>query len=79
MTIPEIRKLGGHQGEPGHALTGTTPLHAVLDLPEIPALVYVSEILITWMVIHIFMAEDIIDEGILKMSKSWMKIMSFSM
>ena len=44
VTIPEIRKLGGHQGEPGHALTGTTPLHAVLDLPEIPALVYVSEI-----------------------------------
>ena len=44
VTIPEIRKLGGHQGEPGHALTGTTPLHAVLELPEIPALVYVSEI-----------------------------------
>lgn len=44
VTIPEIRKLGGHQGEPGHALTGTTPLHAILDLPEIPALVYVSEI-----------------------------------
>ena len=44
VTIPEIRKLGGHQGEPGHALTGTTPLHAVQDLPEIPALVYVSEI-----------------------------------
>lgn len=44
VTIPEIRKLGGHQGEPGHALTGTTPLHAVLDLPEVPALVYVSEI-----------------------------------
>ena len=25
-------------------MTGTTPLHAVLELPEIPALVYVSEI-----------------------------------
>lgn len=43
-TIPYIKKLGGTQGEPGHALTGTTPLHAKRDLAEIPAMVYVSEI-----------------------------------
>ncbi|GEK38229.1 YhfX family PLP-dependent enzyme [Enterococcus thailandicus] len=43
-TIPLIKKMGGTQGEPGHALTGTTPLHAKLDLPELPAMVYVSEI-----------------------------------
>jgi predicted amino acid racemase len=32
-------------GEPGHALTGTTPLHAYREnLQEIPSIVYVSEI-----------------------------------
>jgi predicted amino acid racemase len=43
-TIKLIAELGGTHGEPGHALTGTTPLHAVRDLPELPAMVYVSEI-----------------------------------
>jgi len=43
-TIPLIKQLGGTQGEPGHAFTGTTPLHAIKDLPERPGLVYVSEI-----------------------------------
>lgn len=43
-TIPMIKSLGGAQGEPGHALTGTTPLHAVSDQAEIPAMVYVSEV-----------------------------------
>lgn len=43
-TIPLIKEIGGTQGEPGHALTGTTPLHAKLDLPEKPAMVYVSEV-----------------------------------
>lgn len=43
-TIPFIQQLGGTQGEPGHALTGTTPLHAKLDLEELPSMVYVSEI-----------------------------------
>lgn len=44
-TIAQIAALGGHVGEPGHALTGTTPEHAVRDdLVEQPALVYVSEI-----------------------------------
>jgi predicted amino acid racemase len=43
-TIRQIAELGGTHGEPGHALTGTTPLHAVRDLPELPAMVYISEI-----------------------------------
>lgn len=30
--------------EPGHGLSGTTPLHAVRDLPEIPCVVYLSEV-----------------------------------
>jgi predicted amino acid racemase len=30
--------------EPGHGLTGTTPLHALEDLPELPAVAYVSEV-----------------------------------
>ena len=35
---------GATQCEPGHGLTGTTPLHAIRDLPERPAAVYVSEV-----------------------------------
>ena len=35
---------GGTQVEPGHGLTGTTPLHAVSDLPEQPAVLYLSEV-----------------------------------
>ncbi|MEI5995313.1 YhfX family PLP-dependent enzyme [Candidatus Enterococcus mansonii] len=43
-TFPFIKEIGGTQAEPGHALTGTTPLHAYKAQPEKPALVYVSEI-----------------------------------
>ncbi len=43
-TIPMLKKAGITHGEPGHALTGTTPLHAVRSLPEDPAMIYVSEI-----------------------------------
>ncbi|WP_131735567.1 alanine racemase [Actinomadura roseirufa] len=44
-SIPLLAAHGVTHGEPGHALTGTTPLHAAdLTQPEIPALVYVSEI-----------------------------------
>lgn len=44
-TIPLVAELGGTHVEPGHALTGTTPEHAVReDLPERPAIVYVSEV-----------------------------------
>ncbi|NIZ41312.1 alanine racemase (plasmid) [Entomospira entomophila] len=43
-TIPLIKEFGGFQGEPGHALTGTTPLHLYRDQPEKIAMAYVSEI-----------------------------------
>lgn len=43
-TIPFIKQIGGTQAEPGHALTGTTPLHAYKEQPEKPALLYISEI-----------------------------------
>lgn len=43
-TLSLIKKLGGTQAEPGHALTGTTPLHAQGGQPEKPAMVYVSEV-----------------------------------
>ncbi|WDV44385.1 YhfX family PLP-dependent enzyme [Clostridiaceae bacterium M8S5] len=40
-----LKKLGATHAEPGHALTGTTPLHAYNEeLPEIPAMIYVTEI-----------------------------------
>jgi predicted amino acid racemase len=43
-TMKKIYSNGGTHGEPGHGLTGTTPLHAVQDEVEIPSIVYVSEI-----------------------------------
>jgi predicted amino acid racemase len=43
-TFPLLRRLGATHAEPGHAITGTTPLHACQDQPELPAMVYVSEI-----------------------------------
>lgn len=43
-TIPLLQQLGATHGEPGHALTGTSPLHQQPGQPELPAMVYVSEI-----------------------------------
>lgn len=44
-TLPLLQKVGVTHAEPGHALTGTTPLHAVdPEQPEQPAMVYVSEV-----------------------------------
>lgn len=43
-SIPLIRSLGGNNGEPGHGLTGTTPLHRDTDQPERVGYVYVSEV-----------------------------------
>lgn len=43
-SIPLIRQLGGNCGEPGHGLTGTTPLHKYTQQPETVAYAYVSEI-----------------------------------
>jgi predicted amino acid racemase len=44
VAFDTLAKAGATQVEPGHGLTGTTPLHAFEDLPERPAVVYVSEI-----------------------------------
>lgn len=43
-TIGLMKQYGGNCGEPGHGLTGTTPMHAAADLEECPCVVYVSEI-----------------------------------
>lgn len=43
-SMKTIHELGGTSGEPGHGLTGTTPMHKYNDLAEKPAYVYVSEI-----------------------------------
>lgn len=39
-----LAEAGATQVEPGHGLTGTTPLHALNDLPESPAVLYLSEV-----------------------------------
>ena len=39
-----LADAGVTQVEPGHGLTGTTPLHAVRDEPELPAALYIGEI-----------------------------------
>lgn len=44
-SLPLLARLGATHGEPGHALTGTTPLHARdATQPERPAYVYVTEV-----------------------------------
>lgn len=43
-TLDKMACFGGNCGEPGHGLSGTTPMHADHDLEERPAVVYVSEI-----------------------------------
>jgi predicted amino acid racemase len=44
-TRAALAEAGVTQIEPGHGLTGTTPLHAVEDdLPERPAVVYLTEV-----------------------------------
>lgn len=44
VLLKALAEAGATQVEPGHALTGTTPLHAVRDLPELPAVLHVSEV-----------------------------------
>jgi len=39
-----LAAAGVTQVEPGHALTGTTPWHALAELPEVPAICYLTEI-----------------------------------
>ena len=44
QTMEVLASAGATQVEPGHGLTGSTPLHAVRDLPEGPAMLYLSEV-----------------------------------
>ena len=44
VLLQSLADAGATQCEPGNALHGTTPLHAVEDLPEDPAVLYLSEI-----------------------------------
>jgi len=44
VVLQALAEAGATQVEPGHGLTGTTPLHAVRDLPERPAILYLSEV-----------------------------------
>jgi predicted amino acid racemase len=44
VTLEALAEAGATQVEPGHGLTGTTPLHAGDDLFETPAVVYLTEI-----------------------------------
>jgi predicted amino acid racemase len=44
VAMSALASAGATQVEPGHGLTGTTPLHAVEDLPEVPAVAYVTEV-----------------------------------
>ena len=42
--LETLARHGATQVEPGHALTGTTPLHARKDLVELPAVLYLTEV-----------------------------------
>ena len=45
VMLDALAGAGATQVEPGHGLTGTTPLHATRDdLPELPAVVYLTEV-----------------------------------
>ncbi len=44
IAMHALAEAGATQVEPGHGLTGTTPLHALEDLPELPAVVYLTEV-----------------------------------
>ncbi len=44
VTLQALAEAGATQVEPGNGLHGTTPLHAVEDLPEVPAVLYLSEV-----------------------------------
>jgi predicted amino acid racemase len=43
-TLEALAEAGATQVEPGHGLTGTTPLHVGDDLPEAPSVVYLTEV-----------------------------------
>jgi predicted amino acid racemase len=43
-TLPMLREFGATHGEPGHGLTGTTPLHAESKQAEKTAYLYITEV-----------------------------------
>lgn len=44
IVLDALADAGATQCEPGNGLHGTTPLHAIKDLPERPAMLYMSEV-----------------------------------
>jgi len=44
VVLSVLAEAGATQCEPGNGLHGTTPLHAFEDLPEIPAVLYLTEV-----------------------------------
>jgi predicted amino acid racemase len=44
VTLGALAKKGATHVEPGHGMTGTTPAHAFDDLPEKPAMLFLSEV-----------------------------------
>jgi predicted amino acid racemase len=44
VTLEALAQAGATQVEPGNGLHGTTPLHAIEDLPELPAVLYLTEV-----------------------------------
>ncbi len=44
VVLPALADVGATQCEPGNGLHGTTPLHALEDLPERPAVLYLTEV-----------------------------------
>ncbi|EKF20215.1 alanine racemase [Nitratireductor pacificus] len=44
IVLDILAEAGATQCEPGNGLHGTTPLHAVEDLPERPAMLYLTEV-----------------------------------
>lgn len=44
VVLDALAEAGATQCEPGNGLHGTTPLHALEDLPERPAVLYLSEV-----------------------------------
>jgi predicted amino acid racemase len=43
-TMAMLAEAGATHVEPGHGFTGTTPWHAYEDLPELPAICYLTEV-----------------------------------
>ena len=44
VVLSALAEAGATQCEPGNGLHGTTPLHAIEDLPEDPAVLYLTEV-----------------------------------